>query len=71
MAEKFICMIIGKLCVPDDVVGVGWGRGRSGIGISRELSREGWKNGGPRLRRCVQSVCILLIVVLKFNFNAF
>ena len=46
-------MIIGKLCVPDVVVGVGWG---SGIGITREMSREGWKNGKLRLRTSVESV---------------
>ena len=56
MAEKFICMIIRRLFVPDVVVGVGWGSGRSGAGTIRELSREGWKNCGPRLRTSVQSV---------------
>ena len=54
--RKFTCMIIGKLCVPDVVVGVGWGKSRSGIGTIRELSREGWKNSGPRLRTSVESV---------------
>ena len=56
LAEKFTCMIIGKLCVPDFVVGVGWGKSRSGIGTIREMRREEWKNGGPRLRTSVQSV---------------
>ena len=62
LAEKFIYMLIRRLFVPDVVVGVGWGSGRSGRSGQAQLGNRAGRGG-----RIVGGGIIIIFLQLVIN----